>query len=85
MLILTAGLIIFRCRGACRHAGQSGRGHPGPLCGLPAIDGALLLFTSVWGGRGRLIYMGAGTSARIGVQDGAELLPTDFPPSVWLS
>lgn len=26
--------------------------------------------------RGRLIYVGAGTSARIGVQDGAELLPT---------
>ena len=25
---------------------------------------------------GRLIYSGAGTSARIGVQDGAELLPT---------
>ena len=31
-------------------------------------------------GRGRLIYAGAGTSARIAVQDGAELLPTfDFP------
>ena len=25
---------------------------------------------------GRLVYIGAGTSARIGVQDGAELLPT---------
>ena len=31
---------------------------------------------------GRLIYAGAGTSARIGVQDGAELLPTfDWPDS----
>ena len=31
---------------------------------------------------GRLIYTGAGTSARIGVQDGAELLPTfDWPDS----
>ena len=31
---------------------------------------------------GRLIYTGAGTSARIGVQDGAELLPTfDWPES----
>lgn len=31
---------------------------------------------------GRLVYIGAGTSARIGVQDGAELLPTfDWPDS----
>lgn len=30
---------------------------------------------------GRLIYIGAGTSARIGVQDGAELLPTFNWPS----
>ena len=31
---------------------------------------------------GRLVYTGAGTSARIGVQDGAELLPTfDWPDS----
>jgi N-acetylmuramic acid 6-phosphate etherase len=30
---------------------------------------------------GRLIYVGAGTSARIGVQDGAELLPTFNWPS----
>ena len=31
---------------------------------------------------GRLIYCGAGTSGRIGVQDGAELPPTfDWPPS----
>ena len=26
--------------------------------------------------KGRLIYVGAGTSGRIGVQDGVELLPT---------
>jgi N-acetylmuramic acid 6-phosphate etherase len=43
---------------------------------LPAIaaavdDAALRLRRG-----GRLIYVGAGTSARIGVQDGAELLPT---------
>lgn len=30
---------------------------------------------------GRLVYVGAGTSARIGVQDGAELLPTFNWPS----
>ena len=31
---------------------------------------------------GRLVYVGAGTSARIGVQDGAELFPTfDWPKS----
>ncbi len=30
---------------------------------------------------GRIVYVGAGTSARIGVQDGAELLPTfNWPP-----
>ena len=30
---------------------------------------------------GRIVYAGAGTSARIGVQDGSELLPTfDWPP-----
>jgi N-acetylmuramic acid 6-phosphate etherase len=48
---------------------------------LPAIahaaDAAALRLQA---GRGRLIYCGAGTSARIGVQDGAELLPTfDWP------
>ena len=32
------------------------------------------------GGTGRLVYVGAGTSGRIGVQDGAELAPTfDWP------
>lgn len=45
---------------------------------LPQIEDAVtrsvnLLSTS---NRGRIIYCGAGTSARIAVQDGAELLPT---------
>ena len=31
--------------------------------------------------KGRIIYCGAGTSARIGVQDGVELLPTFGWPS----
>ncbi len=48
---------------------------------LPSIDVAITaLYQRLQAGRGRLIYVGAGTSARIGVQDGAELLPTfDFP------
>ena len=48
---------------------------------LPAIESAVTaLHQRLRAGRGRLIYVGAGTSARIGVQDGAELLPTfDFP------
>lgn len=37
-----------------------------------AVDAAVPLLTR----GGRLIYVGAGTSARIAVQDGAELLPT---------
>ena len=33
--------------------------------------------------KGRLIYVGAGTSARIGVQDGVELFPTfNWPKNV---
>ena len=51
---------------------------PALTAALPAIEAAAtaahvrLLANSV----GRLIYAGAGTSARIGVQDGAELPPT---------
>ena len=51
---------------------------PALTTALPAIEAAAtasherLLANSA----GRLIYAGAGTSARIGVQDGAELLPT---------
>ena len=54
---------------------------PALYAALPAIDSAVTaLHQRLQAGRGRLIYVGAGTSARIGVQDGAELLPTfDFP------
>jgi N-acetylmuramic acid 6-phosphate etherase len=37
------------------------------------VDGAVLRLQD---GRGRLIYAGAGTSGRVAVQDGVELLPT---------
>lgn len=45
---------------------------------LPAIEAATLAAKNRLAGTsiGRLIYAGAGTSARIGVQDGAELFPT---------
>jgi N-acetylmuramic acid 6-phosphate etherase len=38
-----------------------------------AVDGA---FERLQEGRGRLVYAGAGTSGRVAVQDGVELLPT---------
>lgn len=43
---------------------------------LPAITAAANAATEVLGDRGRLIYVGAGTSGRVAVQDGAELTPT---------
>ena len=44
---------------------------------LPAIQAAVeAAETRLRSGNGRLIYAGAGTSGRIGVQDGAELPPT---------
>jgi len=43
---------------------------------VPAIGAAAALAAGRLRGGGRLVYAGAGTSARIGVQDGAELLPT---------
>ena len=45
---------------------------------LPAIElGAIAAYQRLCQSEtGRLIYVGAGTSARIGVQDGAELFPT---------
>lgn len=43
---------------------------------LPAITAAANAATHVLGDRGRLIYVGAGTSGRVAVQDGAELMPT---------
>lgn len=51
---------------------------------LPQIDAAVTALHKRLAASqtGRLIYTGAGTSARIGVQDGAELLPTfDWPDS----
>lgn len=47
---------------------------------LPAIAAAAEAAAARLRGIGRLIYCGAGTSGRIGVQDGAELPPTfDWP------
>jgi N-acetylmuramic acid 6-phosphate etherase len=43
---------------------------------LPAITAATHAATEALGNRGRLIYVGAGTSGRVAVQDGAELTPT---------
>ncbi|PXW59931.1 N-acetylmuramic acid 6-phosphate etherase [Methylobacterium sp. B4] len=47
---------------------------------LPAIEAAARAAEPGLREGGRLVYVGAGTSARIGVQDGAELPPTfDWP------
>lgn len=47
---------------------------------LPAIGGAVDEAAARLGETGRLVYLGAGTSGRIAVQDGAELTPTfDWP------
>jgi len=43
---------------------------------LPAITAATNAAKEALGDRGRLIYVGAGTSGRVAVQDGAELTPT---------
>lgn len=43
---------------------------------LPAIEQAALGLESRLRDGGRLIYVGAGTSGRLAVQDGAELMPT---------
>jgi N-acetylmuramic acid 6-phosphate etherase len=46
-----------------------------------AIERAVAAMEARLGGRGRLIYAGAGTSGRLAVQDGAELMPTfNWPP-----
>ena len=46
-----------------------------------AIDKAVAAIEAGLGERGRLIYAGAGTSGRLAVQDGAELMPTfNWPP-----
>lgn len=43
---------------------------------LPAIERAAAAMETRLRGDGRLIYAGAGTSGRLAVQDGAELIPT---------
>jgi N-acetylmuramic acid 6-phosphate etherase len=42
----------------------------------PAIESAAIAMEERLRHRGRLIYVGAGTSGRLAVQDGAELMPT---------
>jgi N-acetylmuramic acid 6-phosphate etherase len=47
---------------------------------LPAIEAAVAAAVPLLEAGGRLAYAGAGTSGRLGVQDGAELTPTfDWP------
>jgi N-acetylmuramic acid 6-phosphate etherase len=47
---------------------------------LPAIAAAVEAAAKALGVRGRLVYVGAGTSGRVAVQDGSELPPTfDWP------
>src|ERR1700704_1966780 len=42
----------------------------------PALEAAALAMEDRLRHRGRLVYAGAGTSGRLAVQDGAELMPT---------
>ena len=48
---------------------------------LPAITAATEAARAALGSRGRIVYVGAGTSGRVAVQDGAELTPTFAWPS----
>src|SRR5690242_7538467 len=43
---------------------------------LPAITAATDAAKAALGDHGRIVYVGAGTSGRVAVQDGAELMPT---------
>src|SRR5215475_1901804 len=43
---------------------------------LPAIAAATEAAKAALGDNGRIVYVGAGTSGRVAVQDGAELMPT---------
>jgi len=43
---------------------------------LPSITAATEAASAALGNSGRLVYVGAGTSGRVAVQDGAELMPT---------
>jgi N-acetylmuramic acid 6-phosphate etherase len=47
---------------------------------LPALTAAVEAAAATLGDNGRIVYVGAGTSGRVAVQDGAELTPTfDWP------
>src|SRR3954466_15041430 len=48
---------------------------------LPVITAATEAAQSALGDHGRIVYVGAGTSGRVAVQDGAELMPTFAWPS----
>ena len=48
---------------------------------LPAITAATEAAKAALGDHGRIVYIGAGTSSRVAVQDGAELMPTFAWPS----
>jgi N-acetylmuramic acid 6-phosphate etherase len=48
---------------------------------LPAITAATEAASAALGDRGCIVYIGAGTSGRVAVQDGAELTPTFAWPS----
>ncbi len=50
---------------------------------LPQIARAIEGIAARLGGGGRLIYMGAGTSGRLGVLDAAECIPTFNTPQRW--
>ncbi len=48
---------------------------------LPAITAATEAAKAALGDHGRIVYVGAGTSSRVAVQDGAELMPRSSPAS----
>jgi len=48
---------------------------------LPAITAATEAAKAALGDHGRIVYVGAGTSGSVAVQDGAELMPTFAWPS----
>src|SRR4029078_10583587 len=48
---------------------------------LPEIEAAAIAMQERLRERGRLVYAGAGTSGRMGVQDGAEVIPNFSVPA----
>src|ERR1700757_161802 len=48
---------------------------------LPAITAATEAARAVLGDRARIVYVGAGPSGRVAVQDGAELMPAFARPN----